>query len=108
MTTEKKGYPEKGWGSTQRPIIVKVKSEERMEQVARICAHFNWHYLMGMELVEDLTDLKKAIQEKYAPASVYEPCLCGSGTKYKFCCGKKMKNFDLNEYLNTFDNTASS
>ncbi|MFB5763249.1 SEC-C metal-binding domain-containing protein [Paenibacillus medicaginis] len=108
VTKNKKDYSEKNWGSERQPIIVKVKSEERAAQVARACDHFNWHYIMGMEYTEDLTDLKKAIREKYAPANVYEPCPCGSGEKYKFCCAKTMKNFDLNDYLKTFENASSS
>ncbi len=101
-------YLEKGWGSERQPTIVKAKSPERAEQVARVCKHFHWHYILGMEYTEDLTDLKKAIREKYAPANVYELCPCGSGAKYKFCCAKTMKNFELNDYLKTIEHTATS
>ncbi|MCF8568607.1 SEC-C domain-containing protein [Alicyclobacillus tolerans] len=30
-----------------------------------------------------------------APANVYDPCPCGSGKKYKFCCAKKPFELDL-------------
>jgi hypothetical protein len=108
MSEEKVDFPEKGWGSERKPIIVKVRTEERAAQVARVCDHFNWNYIMGMEFMEDLSDLKKALKDRFAPANVYDPCPCGSEVKYKFCCAKKMKNFDLNEYLNTFGNESSS
>ncbi|MFD0715813.1 SEC-C metal-binding domain-containing protein [Paenibacillus sp. GCM10027626] len=35
-------------------------------------------------------------------------CPCGSGTKYKFCCAKKMNNFDRDDYLKTFANETSA
>ncbi|MBD2872774.1 SEC-C domain-containing protein [Paenibacillus sp. IB182493] len=108
MSKEKVGYPEKEWGSERQPIIVKVRTEERAAQVARVCDHFNWHYIMGMEFTEDLSDLKKALKERFAPANVYDPCPCGSEAKYKFCCAKTIKNFDLNQYLKTFPNESSS
>jgi tetratricopeptide (TPR) repeat protein len=105
---DKVGYPDKGWGSERQPIIVKVKTEERAAQVAQVCDHFNWHYIMGMEFTEDLSDLKKALKERFAPANIYDPCPCGSEVKYKFCCEKKMKNFNLNDYLKTFINESST
>ncbi|MFB6367218.1 SEC-C metal-binding domain-containing protein [Paenibacillus elgii] len=108
MSKDKVGYPDKGWGSERKPIIVKVRTEERAAQVARVCDHFNWHYIMGMEFTEDLSDLKKALKERFAPANIYDPCPCGSEVKYKFCCAKTMKNFDLNDYLNTFAIGSSS
>jgi len=107
MIKGKTSYPDKGWGSKQQPIIIKVRTEERAEQVARVCDHFNWYYIMGKEFTEDLSDLKKAIRDKFAPANVYDPCPCGNGEKYKFCCAKTMKNFDMNDYLKTFVNEAS-
>lgn len=90
-------------GTEQHPIIVKVKTEEKGRQVALICERFGWHYIMGLEYEEDLTDLKKAIKSALGPVNVYEPCPCGSGSKYKFCCAKKMKNFDINQYAEEFD-----
>lgn len=100
---QRNNYPATGWGSLRQPIVVRVQTPERALQVERVCDHFNWHYIMGIEFMEDLTDLKKAIMERFAPANVYDPCPCGSGEKFKFCCGKKMKNFDLDTYLRTFE-----
>jgi tetratricopeptide (TPR) repeat protein len=89
-------------GSEQRPIIVKVNSEEKGQKIAGICGHFGWQYIMGFEYDEDLTDLKKALRERMSPADAYSPCPCGSGEKYKFCCTKQMKNFDVNRYVAEF------
>jgi uncharacterized protein YecA (UPF0149 family) len=44
---------------------------------------------------EDITDLKKAIQQRNTPSNVYDPCPCGSGMKYKFCCAKKPFALDI-------------
>ena len=90
-------------GSRQRPIIVKVKTQEKAGKVGLICDHFGWKYIVGLEYEEDLTDLKRALKEKMSPASVYDLCPCGSGEKYKFCCGKKMKNLDLDKFIAEFE-----
>ncbi len=34
---------------------------------------------------------KKAAAEAYPGTDRYAPCPCGSGEKYKFCCGKKSR-----------------
>jgi hypothetical protein len=81
-------------GSEQRPVIVKVSSEKMMEKVAEICKKHGFHFIAGLEPVDDLTDLKRALKEMTAPNNVYDPCPCGSGAKYKFCCMKK--EFTLN------------
>lgn len=95
-------FPLKGWGSKQRPIIIRAKTEARMKQVQLVCDHFGWNYMMGMEFTEDLSDLEKAIKEKLTPDNIYDPCPCGSGKKFKFCCASTMKNFDLDVYLAAF------
>jgi uncharacterized protein YecA (UPF0149 family) len=82
-------------GSKQRPIIVKVQSQEKAEKVAEICDQYDFKFIVGLELTEDLTDLKKAIQERMKPANPYDPCPCNSGKKYKFCCSKKSFDLDI-------------
>lgn len=80
-------------GSTKRPIIVRVHSDEKARYVAETCVEHGWHYIIGFELdkPEDISDLEKALNPP-APAqsekvSRNEPCPCGSGKKYKKCCG---------------------
>lgn len=82
-------------GSEPRPVIVKVNNEPRAIRVAEICEEYGFKYIVGLEYDEDLTDLKKAIQQRMTPESVYDPCPCGSGKKYKFCCAKKPFELDL-------------
>ena len=82
-------------GSQKRPIIVKVRTQKRAAQVSQICDENGWHFIMGLEPIEDITDLKRALKEKQTQADVYAPCLCGSGKKYKFCCAKKPFEFSL-------------
>ena len=82
-------------GSSHRPVIIKVKNEQRAIRVAEICDEYGFKYIVGLEYDEDLTDLKKAIQQRMTPANIYDPCPCGSGEKYKFCCAKKPFKLDL-------------
>ncbi len=51
----------------------------------------------------DLSDLRKALMQKLSPTNVYAPCSCGSGLKYKFCCANKLKNFDLERFIDEND-----
>jgi len=82
-------------GSEQRPVVVKVTSEEMAKRVSEICEKHGLHFIAGFEAVADLTDLKRAVKEKTTPKNIYDPCPCGSGAKYKFCCSKKEVELDL-------------
>lgn len=82
-------------GSSRRPVIVKVNSKVKAKRVAEICEEYGFQYIVGIEVDEHITDLKKAIQQRNTPANVYAPCPCGSGKKYKFCCAKKPLELDI-------------
>lgn len=82
-------------GSIERPIIVKVRSQEKAKKVEEICVQHDWKFIIGFELTEDLTDLKKAMKERMKPASPYDLCPCNSGKKYQFCCSKKRVELDI-------------
>jgi len=80
-------------GSEKRPIIVRVHSDEKARYVAETCAEHGWHYIIGFEpdKPETISDLEKALSP---PAPIHsektdrnDPCPCGSGKKYKKCCG---------------------
>ena len=82
-------------GTAKRPAVVNVQTEERLKEVASIFEEKGWNYTIGLELdkPEDITDLeilldtpKTKIAEKKVGRN--EPCPCGSGKKYKKCCGK--------------------
>ena len=82
-------------GTKNRPAVVNVQSEERLKEVALIFEENGWTYTIGLEpdKPEDITDLeillntpKTVIAERKVGRN--EPCPCGSGKKYKKCCGK--------------------
>ena len=82
-------------GTEKRPAVVNVQTEERLKEVASIFEKNGWKYTIGLEpdKPEDITDLeillnppKPKIAEKKVGRN--EPCPCGSGKKYKKCCGK--------------------
>ncbi|SAL06172.1 yecA family protein [Caballeronia calidae] len=78
-------------GSEQRPIIVRVTSEDRAHYVAQVCQQNGWHYIIGFEGPEDISDLENALNPPLPMQSTKvernSPCPCGSGRKYKKCCG---------------------
>lgn len=81
-------------GTEKRPAIVRVQTEERMKEVAALFEENGWKFTIGLEpdKPEDVTDLElllnpteTRIVEKKIGRN--EPCPCGSGKKYKKCCG---------------------
>jgi SWIM/SEC-C metal-binding protein len=80
-------------GSKKRPIIVRVQSDERAMYVAETCAKHGWHFIIGFEFdkPEDISDLEKLLNPSQPVKSDKigrnDPCPCGSGKKYKKCCG---------------------
>ena len=82
-------------GTEKNPAAVQVKTEKRMQEVAAIFEKNNWKYSIELEpdKQEDVTDLdlllnppKTVIAEKKFGRN--EPCPCGSGRKFKKCCGE--------------------
>ena len=82
-------------GTETRPAVVNVKTKKRMKEVTAIFEKNGWEYKIELEpdKPEDVTDLeillnppKPIIAEKKVGRN--EPCPCGSGKKYKKCCGK--------------------
>ncbi len=82
-------------GTAKRPAVVNVKTEKRLKEVASIFEEKGWNYSIELEpdKPEDITELeilldppKPKIAEKKVGRN--EPCPCGSGVKYKKCCGK--------------------
>ena len=82
-------------GTEKRSAVVNVQTEERLKEVASIFEENGWKHTIGLEpdKPEDITDLeillnppKPKIAEKKVGRN--EPCPCGSGKKYKKCCGK--------------------
>jgi SWIM/SEC-C metal-binding protein len=82
-------------GTENNPAIVHVQTEKRIKEVAAIFEKNGWKYTIGLEpdKAEDITDLeillnplKTIVAEKKVGRN--DPCPCGSGKKYKKCCGK--------------------
>jgi SWIM/SEC-C metal-binding protein len=88
------GQKEARLGTRKRPAAVTVKTEERLREVAAVFEEKGWEYTVEVDpdREEDLTDLDILLQPRapvVAEAKVgrNEPCPCGSGKKYKRCCG---------------------
>jgi SWIM/SEC-C metal-binding protein len=80
-------------GSRKNPLILRVADESRIEQVAVICEENNWHFILGFEPdeEEDLSDLERKLNppvyHEVTKIGRNDPCICGSGKKFKKCCG---------------------
>jgi SWIM/SEC-C metal-binding protein len=80
-------------GSKKRPVVARVHSEEKAQYVAETCDQNGWHYIIGFEpdKPEDISDLEKLLNPpqivKSEKIGRNDPCPCGSGKKYKKCCG---------------------
>jgi SWIM/SEC-C metal-binding protein len=88
------GHREARLGTEKRPAAVTVQTEERSREVAALFEENGWKYTIELDpdKPEDVTDLDILLhpqQPKVAEAKVgrNEPCPCGSGKKYKKCCG---------------------
>ena len=82
-------------GTEKKPAVVNVQTKKRRKEVATLFEKNGWNYIVELEpdKPEDITDLEillnpakpKIVEEKVGRN---EPCPCGSGKKYKKCCGK--------------------
>ena len=82
-------------GTEKNPAIVNVKTKKRMEEVAKIFEKNGWKYTIEIDRdkPEDVTGLEILLnwpkpKETENKVGRNDPCLCGSGKKYKKCCGK--------------------
>ena len=82
-------------GTENNPAVVRVKTKKRMKEVASVFEKNGWTYKIDLQpdKEEDISDLeileswpKPVAAEKKVGRN--EPCPCGSGSKYKRCCGK--------------------
>lgn len=82
-------------GTAKNPAVVNVKTEERVEELASIFEENGWASTINIETEkdEDISDLEILLNPQKTRISGKrvgrnEPCPCGSGQKYKKCCGK--------------------
>jgi SWIM/SEC-C metal-binding protein len=83
-------------GSKKYPLALVVTSEERQQEVEALVAGANLYAEVSIdktdgavESIAELTALLNKVStviENKAPAR-NDPCSCGSGKKYKKCCG---------------------
>jgi SWIM/SEC-C metal-binding protein len=82
-------------GTEKNPAVVHVQTEERLQEITSLFKEKGWKYQIGLEpdRPEDITDLERLLNP-IMPRRVEqkpgrnEPCSCGSGKKYKNCCGQ--------------------
>ena len=82
-------------GTEKKPITVRVQTEERAKEIASLCEEHGWIFIIGLEpdKPEDISDIDRLLHPSIPKISENkigrnEPCPCGSGKKYKKCCGK--------------------
>lgn len=80
-------------GSQKNPLILRVAEEFKIDHIAAICHENGWHFILGYEPdeAEDITDLERKLnppaRHEVRKVGRNEPCICGSGKKFKKCCG---------------------
>ena len=82
-------------GTEKNPAAVQVKTKKRMDEVAAEFEKNGWKYKIELEpdKPEDITDLELLLTPPITVTAEKkvgrnEPCPCGSGKKYKKCCGQ--------------------
>ena len=83
-------------GTNQRPAVLRVQSMQRADEVMDIAQRNGWKVIVGVEpdKPENTTDLEMLMQGGAAPVrraqtvGRNDPCPCGSGRKFKKCCGQ--------------------
>ena len=96
-------------GTEKKPICFHAQTEERIGEIASICEKYGWQFIGGLE-PDEPEDIRE-VEYMLNPGAFKEvprmrlarvrtvvreepvigrnaPCPCGSGKKYKKCCGK--------------------
>ena len=91
-------------GTEKNPVIIRVKTQERAEELAAFCDDQGWMYIVGVEAdkPEDISDIDRMLKSKKPVENKIrvgrnDPCPCGSGKKYKKCCLGKADKSIANE-----------
>jgi len=82
-------------GTNKNPAAVSVGTKKRMKEVTAIFEKHGWQYTIDLkptepEDVADLELLLSPVKAEVAEKKVgrNDPCPCGSGKKFKRCCGQ--------------------
>jgi SWIM/SEC-C metal-binding protein len=85
-------------GTLRRPAVVRVQTRAKAEAVLALCERFGWQVIVGVEpgKPEDVSDVERLLHPEQ-PVQVVsigrnDPCTCGSGRKYKKCCGAPVQS----------------
>lgn len=82
-------------GTLTNPAVINVQTAERVKELESVFEENGWKYSINLEpdKPEDIKDLeillnplKTRVAEKRVGRN--ESCPCGSGKKFKKCCGK--------------------
>ena len=81
-------------GTKKAPAQITVQTEEREQELAAVFAENGWACVIEVDAEQDenIRDLE-SLQSKQVnavttkKANRNDPCPCGSGKKYKKCCG---------------------
>ena len=90
------GKKEAKLGTKKNPAVVHVKTKTRIKEVSALFEEHGWEYTIELDNSgpEDISDLNILLNTP-EPVKVdkktgrNDPCPCGSGMKYKKCCGKQ-------------------
>jgi SWIM/SEC-C metal-binding protein len=81
-------------GTEKNPASIVVQTEERQQEIEAVLQDNGWFYTIEVdeEQAENVSDLE--VLQNMPTTQVVEktpgrndPCVCGSGKKYKKCCG---------------------
>lgn len=81
-------------GTSKRPAVVRVRTQAKAEEILAVCDRHGWKVIVGLEPdeEEDVSDVERLLHppapvRAAPPPGRNDPCTCGSGRKYKKCCG---------------------
>ena len=82
-------------GTEKNPAVVNVQTKKRVKELESVFGENGWKHTIELQrdTPEDITDLEILLNwpkpiEAQNKVGRNEPCPCGSGKKYKKCCGK--------------------
>lgn len=82
-------------GTRKKPVVVRVQTPERAQQVLAFCNENDIVVIVGVEpdKPQDLSDIDRAILARQPARSSpkigrNDLCPCGSGKKFKKCCDR--------------------
>ena len=81
-------------GTRKAPAQISVQTQEREQELAAVFEENGWACVIEVdsEQDEDISDLQSLQNKQTSAVSTKkanrnDPCPCGSGKKYKKCCG---------------------